>query len=280
MKTISLNFGAIKDTVYRFSSRTMVNESKSGKISILNAFMEEMRKNPLLKKQHFLFKNLEKGFCKSSSLAERYINQNLKMFEGVDYTDINRLNREVRIKLLGDAHVEGQKQNNDLYEAVNTLLKSVTHKGFTQIDEAQDAYDMIMEHLMKDKSSQEEKTDSIAESDYPKILSWKFVTELAVNNFNERYNHLTEEEKNLLKVLTSPKENKINYLIDLKNENLEDLGNLLKGEHPESISNVLKVFKEKIESIQESTMSDVDIDDAIINLADLKESLEEYKTEE
>jgi len=114
MKQISMNFGAIKDTVYRYSSKTLVQEN-SAEITILNAFMNEIKKNPLLKKQHLIYKNFEEGYCKKENLAERYISQNLKLLEGYSWQEIVDLNKNIRYALLEQAHVEGQKGKEDFY---------------------------------------------------------------------------------------------------------------------------------------------------------------------
>lgn len=273
MKQISMNFGAIKDTIYRYSGKVLVNESK-GQISVLNAFMNEIKSNPLLKLQYLIYKNLEEGFCKKENLAERFINQNLKLLEGHSWEDIVELNKKVRYSLLEQSHVEGQKGKEDFYEAINTLIKSTTQKGYTDISKSQEAYDFIVQHLLKPKTENLNKAE-LQEDEYPKFLSWKFVTELAVNNFNERYAHLNENEKSLLKVLLSQEENKKNYFVDLKNENLESIKNLKLDDSNEKIDSTLQRFADKINSLDENVISGADLDEAIIHLFELRETITE-----
>lgn len=273
MKQISMNFGAIKDTIYRYSGKVLVNESK-GQISVLNAFMNEIKSNPLLKLQYLIYKNLEEGFCKKENLAERFINQNLKLLEGHSWEDIVELNKKVRYSLLEQSHVEGQKGKEEFYEAINTLIKSTTQKGYTDISKSQEAYDFIVQHLLRPKTETSNQAE-LQENEYPKFLSWKFVTELAVNNFNERYAHLNENEKSLLKVLLSQEENKKNYFIDLKNENLESIKNLKLDDSNEKIDSTLQRFADKINSLDENVISGTDLDEAIIHLFELRETITE-----
>jgi len=275
MKQISMNFGAIKDTVYRYSSKTLVQEN-SAEITILNAFMDEIKKNPLLKKQHLIYKNFEEGYCRKENLAERYINQNLKLLEGYNWQEIIDLNKNVRYSLLEQAHVEGQKGKEELYESINTLIKSQTQPGFVDIGKSQEAYDFVVQYLMTPKEPENKTTTEINESEYPKMLSWKFVKDLAVNTFNDRYSHLNENEKSLLKVLLSAEDNKKNYFIDLKKENLEKLdGVLLKFNDNEVVKNSLSKFVTKINEMNENVLVGNDLDEAIIHLAELKELISE-----
>lgn len=278
MKQITVNFGAIKDTVYKFASKNLISESQNEKITVLNAFMKEIKENPILKKQYLVFKNFEEGSCKKERLAERFIAENLKLMEGVDWNDLLKINKNIRLTLLENSHVEGRESKQDLYESIHSLIKSVTQKGFDEVQKSQEAYDYIIDYLLAERK--EIAADKIQEeSEYPKFLSWNFITNVAVNKFNERYAHLEENEKALLKTLLSPVENKKNYLIDLKEENLSKINQVISESNSidEKTSIALKGFKTKIESINEGTISSEGLDDAIINLTELKEELNEYQ---
>ena len=274
MKQVTMNFGAIKDTVYRYASKNLVYEHKE-EISILNAFLNEIKKNPLLKLQFIIYKNLEEGFCKNDSMAERFINQNMKLIEGYSWNEIGDLNKSVRYSLLEQSHVEGKSGQEEFYEAVHALIKSNTQKGYTDISKSQEAYDFLIKHLTTPKSNIA--TEQNLEEEYPKFLSWKFVTELAVNNFNERYSHLNEEEKSLLKTLMLPIENKKNAFIDLKEENLELIKQVSLDNQTETISDTLKSFVDKINSLNENFINDSDLDEAIIHLVELKNTILEIQ---
>lgn len=277
MKQITVNFGAIKDTIYKFASKNLIAESKGENITILNAFMKEIKENPILKKQYLIFKNFEDGSCKKERLAERFIAENLKLMEGVDWNDLLKTNKHLRLNLLESSHVEGQESKQELYESIHSLIKSVTQKGFDEIQKSQEAYDYIIDYLLKERK--EIASEIIQEdTEYPKFLSWNFVTNVAVNKFNERYSHLQENEKSLLKTLLSPVENKKNHLLDLKEENLSKINQIISDDNSidEKTSSILNGFKSKMESLNEETISNEDLDDAIINLSELKEELNSF----
>ncbi len=276
MKSVSINFGAIKDTIYKYSTKQLVRESE-GEVTILSAFLTEVKNNPILKLQYLIYKNLEEGVCKKENLAERFINQNLKLLEGYSWHEITELNKKIRYSLLEQAHVEGQKGKEEFYEAVNTLIKSNTQKGYTDISKSQDAYDFLVQHLLNPKTSTEGTGEKIAEQEYPKFLSWKFVTDLAVNNFNERYSHLNEEERNLLKILLSTEEAKKNHFLDLKKESLESIGSILNESESEQVTSTLQRFTDKINSLDESVIMGHELDEAIIHLTELKDTISELE---
>ena len=86
MKNISLNFGSIKDTIFRYSSKTIINEGKTS--SFVDLFVEELKKKPILKLQYLIYKNLENANFKKEYLAERYLNQNINLIKDYNWNDI------------------------------------------------------------------------------------------------------------------------------------------------------------------------------------------------
>ncbi|SRR3972149_1035067 len=269
IKQISLNYGAIRDTILKYASKQLMSEGEQS--SILNSFLKSVKSNPALKIQNIVFKNLEEGKFIKERLAERYIAQNLKLIEGTSWDKIIDSNRNVRISLLENAHVEGQDNKSELYESVHTLIESVCRKGFTDIDKSNQAYEFVLNYLLREDVSNNLETEQETE-EYPKLLSWKFITNLAVNNFNQRYSHLNEGEKNLLNILLSTEENKVNYLEDLKKENFELINSILKENTDEENEEVLIGFKNRI-----SNKLDENIDENIIHLVELKETLVDFK---
>ena len=266
-KHISLNYGAIRDTILRYASKQLMSEGKTS--TILDSFLKNVKDIPALKLQNIVFKNLEEGHFQKERLAERYIAQNLKLMEGTDWEKVIEANRNIRISLLENSHVEGQDNRGELYESVHTLIESVCRKGFTDIDKSNQAYDYILGHLLKEEAPATEKEQESEE--FPKLLSWGFVTNLAVNNFNQRFSHLNEGEKNLVKILLSTEENKTNYLEDLKKENFELIDSILNEKVDEESEKVLMGFKDKITNLDEN------MDENIIHLAELKETLIDFK---
>ena len=268
MKQISLNFGSIRDSVIRHAGKEMIAENEQ-KTTILSTFLKSVKENPVLKLQHLVFKNLEEGRFSKERLAERYIAQNMKLLEGLSWDKLIEANRGLRISLLENAHVEGNKDKQGLYEHIHTLIESTIRKSFTKIDESEASYEAILANLLIDTRG--EKHIVKEENDNPKLLSWNFITKLAINNFNERYAHLNESEISLLKILLSTDDKKKNHLEDLRKENTELIDILLsEGVKDKDVESSLNMFKNKLQSLSIDTGS---LDETIINCAELKEEL-------
>jgi len=273
MKDVSYNFGAIRDSVARLSSMELMKESES---KTLNTFVKKTQESPNLKKQQLIFKNIQE--CKpfeKERLAERFINQNLNMFRNSDWQEMLRENMAVRKELLGNpdiSHVQA-KEDGPLFEAINTLIESVTNPAFSNFEEEAKSYEMIVSHLTREVV--EEGTSS--EKDDAPVLkgAWRYITKSAVNNFNERYEHLNESEKNVLAVLMSGDNNKSEYLEDIKNENIKLINSLLESDVDKMNHDVLIDFKSKVEGIGAVPFNE--IDDYILECIDLKQTLEELK---
>jgi len=268
MKDISYNFGAIRDTILRLSASELLKESKS---KTLDSFMTLIKSNPVLHKQHLIFKNLQesKSFEKER-LAERFLNQNLQLFSNENWGNILAENKKIRRELLDDAHVEAKKDDK-LFESINILIESITKPGFGEFEREQEAYEYVLSHLTRPVIMESDKSGE--KNDAPKLVgdAWKFITKIAISNFNERFKHLSESEKKAFKILVSDNDTKTNYLQALKQENINAIDNRLKEEKDNQTIDLLNVFKSKLEGLKEGNHSN--LDESIISCLELKERL-------
>lgn len=271
MKDISLNFGALRDSIAKLSSMELMKEDKS---ATLDEFVKRTSESPNLKKQQLIYKNIQN--CKpfeKERLAERFINQNLSMFRNSNWQELIRENKQLRKDLLGNpdvSHVEAIKDGK-LFEAVNVLIESVTNPGFSNFEAEGKAYEMVVEHLTREIKEGEEKSEEVDDS--PNVGKiWEFITKMAVNNFNERYSHLNESEQKVLNVLISPDSNKIEFLEEIKKESIDTIDKLLE-DADKSQRDTLIDFREKMEGM--NNVSPAVIDTYILECIDLKQSLSE-----
>lgn len=272
MENISYNFGTIRDSILKLSSAEIIKEEKS---NTLNSFTKRLEENPVLKKQFLVYKNIQESSpFEKERLAERFIQQNLRLFHDIEWNSLLGENKKIRRELLDDIHITSKE--NDLFEAVHTLIESVTKRGYNEISKEQEAYEFVLSHLTRDvieesEEVSEEKTDS------PHLVknAWKFITKNAINNFNERYSHLNEGEKKVFKILVSDITTKSSYFDNIKNENLELINSVIgnSNESDKEKSNMLESFRDKIENMSES--SPENIDSYILNSIELKQILED-----
>lgn len=269
MREISYNFGAIRDSIMRLSASEIIKESKS---KTLDSFMSVVKKNPILNKQHLIFKNLQesKSFEKER-LAERFLNQNLQMFANENWHKILAENKTLRRELLDDFHVEGKKDG-QLFESIHVLIESITRQGFADFEKEHAAYEFVISHLTRPVISESEKTTE--KNDSPKLVgdAWKFITKMAISNFNDRFKHLNESEKFTFKILISDNQTKINYLKSLKEENINMINTKILSEKDITVIEMLNNFKEKLEKLSE--IKNESLDEGIISCLELKESLQ------
>jgi len=271
MKDISYNFGAIRDSIAKLSSIELMKGSKS---KTLNEFVQKTNESPNLKKQQLIYKNIQncKPFAKER-LAERFLNQNLGMFKNSKWQEILKENKGIRKEFLGNpdvSHVEAKKDG-DLFEAINTLIESVSNTAFSDFEKESISYDMIIEHLTREVKKEEQSKEV---DDSPSMKhAWKYITKNAVNNFNERYEHLNESEKEVLSILMSDNNNKIEYLDGVKNESIKIINSLLEGDVDKINYDMLIEFKEKLKKIKNISINI--IDDCILECVDLKYTLGE-----
>ena len=264
----TINFGAIKDSVVRFSAQKLITEQTEN--TILKTFLSEVKSKPLLKVQYLIFRNLEEGFFKKTTLAERYIKENLKLIEKFNWNELVHEHKVLRKKYFPEEYIlSGNRERKDLYESIATLIESTIKPGYTAINKSEEAYDAVLTHLTTERAIIKEEKE-IEDTDMPTIFSWKYLTNKAVNNFNSRYAHLNEGEQKLLRVLLQDESEKRLYLDNLVKENFILLSRAKKTLN-EGTKDSLDKFENKLKSI--NINESLNIDDDILNLEELKEIL-------
>lgn len=268
MKDVSYNFGAIRDSIMKLSAAELIKESKSKTVDL---FVSAIKQNSILKKEHLIFKSLQN--CKpfeKERLAERFLNQNVQLFVNEKWENILAENKKLRKEILDDSHVEA-KADGKLFESINILIESVSRPGFSDFEKEQEAYECVMSHLTRKVVSESEKSQE--KQDSPKLVgdAWKFITKIATNNFNERFNHLNEEEKKAFKILISDNSTKENYLQTLKDESISIINTKLSEEKDTKTIDLLNTFKSKIENMK--NINHLTIDESIVSCLELKENL-------
>ena len=264
----TINFGAIKDSVFRFSAQKLITEQKEN--TILKTFLSEVKSKPMLKIQYLIYRNLEEGNFKKTNLAERYISENLNLIKKFSWHEILQEHKMLRKRYFPEEYIlSGNKEKKDLYESIAILIESVTRPGFTAINKSEEAFDVILTHLTTDKPVVNEEVE-VEDEDMPNIFSWKYLTQKAVNNFNSRYSHLNEQEQNILKILLQGEDEKVIHLDNLIKENMILL-NRAKSTLNEGTKDSLDKFEAKVKSINIHETKNTDED--ILNLEELKHTL-------
>jgi hypothetical protein len=223
------------------------------------------------------FKNIEsaKPFTKER-LAERFIAQNMQLFKNEQWNNIKSENKRIRKELLDDLHIES-RMDNKLAESINTLIEfnsNAIHSDLSkEIQREVEAYDYIVNYLTRTVNESEYSKEK---EDNPKLNeSWKFITKVAVSNFNDRYEHLNEEEKKVFSVLVADEKTKIAYLNELRQQNLKTLSQILetKSDIDSDAKELLENFKSKLINMQ--NVNFVNIDEYILSNIELQSYINE-----
>ncbi len=198
-------------------------------------------------------------------------NQNMKLFKNEKWDNIINENRKIRIDILGDAHVEAKSANFELFENIHTLIEATTKSDFFNVLKEQESYDFLIKYLTREVIKEVKKSEEVQEN--PEF-GWNFITKIAVSNFNKRYTHLNESEKDLLGKLLSTHENKKNYLQDLKEEVTKSINLAVDNSKDDEGKIIFEAFKSKLAKI--GSLDESKIDDALIDLTGFKETIKEF----
>lgn len=264
----NINFGFIKDGLVNSTTSLYLNESKL--TNDLKDFLKVVKSSPVLTLEYIVYKNIENKYIADDVLATRYIDENISLLKKFTKKEIISENNKLSA-FERDYQISEEKQK--LYESVSTIiLENTSDTTFKNVDKIHTAFENVLNYIKNNKSNQElNENKSLFEEYKDKYLNIDFVFNNAIKKFNEKYSHLSEGEKRILKVLVkediTEKEKLFNSLI---NETLDKVENLLVTEESAEVSNKLQKVKQKI---NEMKFNEESLIDDIVKINNLKESL-------
>lgn len=236
-----------------------INESKTQ----VSDFINVVKNSPILQLEFKVFDSIENKHIENELMATRYIDNNIKLFEVYTLNEI--LNER---KKLNKFVSENQIPNNNktkLYEAIDILIReSINDYDKIDVDQIHEAFSYVLNHVRKPKQLNETNNDEFDDVNDE-------VLEIAINKFNEKYDVLSEDDRNLLNTLVqSDTTQKLKLLENYKTETLE----LLNNKRNESTEDGIKTAIDKINEMKyRSTYSVDNLNEDIIKLHELKKGL-------
>ena len=233
----------------------MIEESKS----LTTDFLNIVKNSPILQLEFKVFNNIENKHIENELIATRYIDNNIKLFEIYTLDEINE-EREKLNNLISEINISVDNDKMLLYNAIDDLIQeSINDYNKIDVDKIHESFTLVLNHVKENKKQFIENVDvqEINEE----------VIEIAVNKFNEKYEMLSEDDKELLRLLIKsdlPKKQEI--FESYKTENLIILERFTKDEVKENI-------KKAIEKIKEMKFNPQTIDNDIIGLHELKRGI-------
>jgi hypothetical protein len=263
------NFGCIKDSLVKNASSLYLNENKIDKT--LKEFLNVVKSSPILTLEFIIYKNIENKHIFDDVLATRYIDENISMLKDFTKKEIIEENNKINNFISDD--YSGDESKLKLYESIETIiLENAKDSKFKNVDKIHTSFEYILNRIKNNKNNnviQENK--SVFEEYKDKYLNTDFIFNNAVKKFNEKYSHLSEGEKRILKIMINENDNQKEYIFnEIVTETLNKVESILKAEDNSNISNKLYKVKDKINEMKFNKETLVD---DLVKLNTLKESL-------
>lgn len=255
----NLNIGVANLIVSNSLKNTYLDESVVQKMKHGTADLFKIVKNsPILQLEFKVFNNIENKFIESDTLAPRYVDKNIQLFEVYTLEELNEEHLKLKSFITEDAIIEDTRV--DLYNSIQCLIEeSLKISGEVDVDLIHESFNVVLEHVKKPKNIEETvHSDNVNEH----------VVEIAIDKFNDKYSSLNEEELNLFKKLVNSSDNEKK---DLFEEYKENGIKLLKSLNEESNSDKVT---QSINKIVEMKYDSKDADNNIISLFELKQGLQ------
>jgi len=258
-----MNFGTVKNIFVEKLIESHISGEKTGK-NLYKKFLKTLNESETLKTAFVVYKNIESNTISDKFEANHYLKENLSLIN--NFTGKKSLVEETKklIAILKENDINLDVKSNNLHESLEILLTKTS--SLKTINKLHESRINVIDWLISNKD-REEKSDYVRENINPK----KFL-DIATNKFNERYSELTEEEKNILKVLKESDDSSLkNMVLKLVKDNINIINeNLDKYSNNMDVKGKLLETKDRVYRMVDS---DDDLGNKILKLYDLKNSI-------
>jgi len=223
-------------------------------------FFDIIKNSPILQLEFKVFNNMENKHIENDLAATRYIDNNIKLFEVYTIDEIIEERKRVA-SIISENNISLDENKVKLYNAIDDLImESLTNYDEIDVDSIHESFEVVLNHIKQPKRGvmlEDININDINED----------VIEIAVDKFNEKYDMLNEDDKNLLKILIkSSNEEKKSLLESYKSETISILENINKENTKDKVAIAIQKIKEMAYKID-------NVEDNIINLHELKREL-------
>jgi len=240
----------------------LLEESKK----LTTDFFGIVKSSPILQLEFKVFNNIDNKHIDNELIATRYIDNNIKLFEVYTIKEIDaerkKLNGFLIENVVGEiTEADYDPKKIELYNAIDVLItESLNDYDKVDIDGVHESFTIVLNHIKEPKKvliESEEKAELINET----------IIQLAVSKFNQKYEGLDEDDRNLFLTLANSTESaKKELLENFKSESLILLEGINKDNVKENIARAIQKIKEMV-------YDGANVDDDIIRLYELKKDL-------
>lgn len=237
-----------------YFNNSHIDEAKNTTSKLLDI----VKNSPILQLEFKVFNNLENKEIENETLAPRYIDNNIKLFEVYTLDELQKEHEKLR-PFIPDNIDENERTK--LYNSIGILIEeSLKPSDEINVDQIHESFSVVLEHVQKPKQTNEDTStvNNINEE----------VIEIAINKFNEKYEKMSLDEVNLFKRLINADNNEKKQIFEeYKNENINILESLSKENENEKIT-------KSLEKINEMNYNPEQADSDIVKLFELKKGLQ------
>jgi hypothetical protein len=229
-----VNFGVVKTQVSRVLGEHYVNNNPQSAESVYKEYIEAVKGSQILMLEYVVFKNLEQNNM-SPEKATKYLDSNIALFQRFDREDIIQENNKLKKFNLKNSLSE---ETVKLHEAIQDLiLESTRSKGIPNINKIHDSFESILESLTK----QVRKTPLVVENNEFEGFKFSDIMKITEKRITERYQHLNEDEQNILSVIVKGDQKERSELL---NALKQDAIQLLSESNEDGSQEALNIIKE------------------------------------
>lgn len=224
-----------------YFNNNLIEESKA----FTSDFFSVVRNSPVLQLEFKVFDNIENKHIENEIAATRYIDNNIKLFETYTIKEIDAERKKLN-SFIGEEIVPIDNDKVKLYEAIDELItESLSVPEDIDVDKIHESFAIVLNHLREPKNK-------LVENVEVEVIN-EDIIEIAVNNYNKKYDSLDENDRNLLQQLIETNDNQKKELLETyKSENLALLEQVNSDNVKENITkaivkiNEMKYDKEKV----------------------------------
>lgn len=264
-----MDFGTLKDLFTEKLIESYSNKSEEGKI-LFKKFINTIKESETLKTAFIVYKNIENNTIKSEIRANDYLKESISLFDRFDKSNSLVSENKKLISILKEHNVDlSELSKKELHKNLEIVL--TTDKKASTLNKIEESKSELISWLMSEKESEviEENNEYVKEG----INTKKFL-EIVTSKFNEKYSKLTEEEKNILKVLRENNEEEGKKIVsDLVKETVSILNTKIES-HKDNL-NIKEKLLETKDIVYSMLEDNGDLNNNILKLYDLKNNLKD-----
>lgn len=261
-----MDFGTVKDIFTEKLIESYISKDKKGK-NLYKKFIKTIKENEVLKTAFIVYKNIEDKTIKSEVRANEYLKENISLLE--KYRGENSIKKQTNILLdiLKENNIDtSSRRIKEVHKNIETILYS--EKNASTINKIEESKSNLLEWLMSDKKTEKEEDQSYVKEN----IDLKKFLKVATEKFNEKYSELTEEEKDILKVLRENDKEKTKTLVSQLTKEAISLVNQHLDQNVDNITIKSKLLETK-DAIYKIMEDSEDFNQNILRLYELKKNL-------